>query len=271
MSSHFGHERRAFTLIELLVVISIIALLVALLLPSLSAAREAAKRTQCAVFQRQIGGMLVAYANDFEGDFPEANAGILPYVGVDLTYFNMAASGTYMGLAILIEQGYDRDARALYCPSWDHPVIQYDQAGDDPLGFGLHSGLLYGGWPHGGAEAMNNYVGVGISYHYRATFGENANEAVSQDDPRFDSDTAINADHWTRREGLLGVLYGHVNFYNTMYATLHVETLPINEYEMDEANLFAGFTNQNWLLQETIWEDLFQASRSGASWDDLTP
>jgi prepilin-type N-terminal cleavage/methylation domain-containing protein/prepilin-type processing-associated H-X9-DG protein len=59
-------RKNGFTLVELLVVISIIALLVSILLPALSKAREQAKLTICKTNQRQIGAALWIYANGNE-------------------------------------------------------------------------------------------------------------------------------------------------------------------------------------------------------------
>jgi prepilin-type N-terminal cleavage/methylation domain-containing protein/prepilin-type processing-associated H-X9-DG protein len=60
-------QKRGFTLIELLVVVAVIALLIAILLPSLSRAKEKARTTTCLANLKQISNAMYFYSSDNDG------------------------------------------------------------------------------------------------------------------------------------------------------------------------------------------------------------
>ena len=75
-----------FTIVELLVVITIVAILIALLLPALASARKLALRMNCASNLRQLGLALREYSSIYQGAYPLANLGNYPFS--DQIYFD---------------------------------------------------------------------------------------------------------------------------------------------------------------------------------------
>lgn len=74
--SPYNYRHNAFTLIELLVVISIIALLLGILLPSLNKARQQAKKLVCSSNMRQTGIALTIYLLDNDDHLPDSSCHI---------------------------------------------------------------------------------------------------------------------------------------------------------------------------------------------------
>src|SRR5262245_28641350 len=109
----------AFTLVELLVVIGIIALLIAILVPTLAKARESARRTECLSNIRQVGIAFRVYAQDYRDQVP------LGYRTGNKQFNSMVYSGGAVRRLVLFgwlyPAGLMKSPKIYFCPSENNP------------------------------------------------------------------------------------------------------------------------------------------------------
>src|SRR5262245_17766357 len=118
------NAEHGFTLVELLVVIGIIALLIGILLPALSRARESANRPACLSNLRQLHQALVVYANQSKDHIP------IGYTA-DEFQWNYTANYASSSRVFVTQFGVMRDLKLLdnprtfFCPSESDPQWQF--------------------------------------------------------------------------------------------------------------------------------------------------
>jgi prepilin-type N-terminal cleavage/methylation domain-containing protein len=140
-------SRRGFTLIELLVVISIIATLMALILPAVQQAREAGRRTQCLNNLKNITLAAISFA--------EAHRGVLP------------ASGTYPGVNADASSNGSREA-VFPSHSWVLDLLPY-----------MDQTAVYERWTFGSSFNAAGNASVG-QYNFEVLTCPNDDSSVGQ-------------------------------------------------------------------------------------------
>lgn len=142
--------RKAFTLVELLVVIGIIALLIAILLPSLQKAREAANSVKCASNMRQLASGVQLFAHEHKGYVPKAWFNDEPFLpaSADTRYSWEWRFPAWGWDSVLLK--YLKNREVFRCPSDGSEVLRGEQfppseyeAGVDPKVDDLPSSYRY--------------------------------------------------------------------------------------------------------------------------------
>jgi prepilin-type N-terminal cleavage/methylation domain-containing protein/prepilin-type processing-associated H-X9-DG protein len=128
---------RGFTLIELLVTLSIIALLIAILLPAIALARDSARVALCLTNQRQLGLAVNMYANDNKRQIPTGPASDMddPFVTgapADTKWSDTTSNKIWLfdttagqrvrnAFGMIITDYYVPDPKIVFCPADDIP------------------------------------------------------------------------------------------------------------------------------------------------------
>lgn len=117
----------AFSIVELLVVIGIVTVLIGILLPALTKAREASRRTVCSSNVRQLCAAQIMYADDHKGVFVDASG-----IGQSYPYY------IDPNIMSMLLTNYQLQRVSFYCPSnldWDSDGNWFNSSGDYVIGY----------------------------------------------------------------------------------------------------------------------------------------
>ncbi len=247
------NKRAAFTLVELLVVIAIIGILVALLLPAVQSAREAARRTQCINHLKQLGlashlhldqqkffpsgGWGWSWVGDPNRGFGEEQPGgwafsLLPFVEGSNIH-DLGKSGDQQVSQEGIKQANQTVIPFLFCPSRRRPQTRP-----------VSSGWTARNSPRVDFIVRTDYAGNGGSQN-RCEINGGPSSYNEADSGRFDWDTADLNGVITRRSQIIeaDIEDGLTNTYLLAEKNLNPDHYDSGSARDDNEGCYTGFNN----------------------------
>ena len=241
-------KKSGFTLIELLVVISIIALLLAILMPALGKVKAKAKEVVCRAHLRSFGQAAVTYAHDNDGKFADSHAQINPNTGSYAVYVTLTnGQGLWMGAGNFFKHGLIEEPKIYYCPGNNNKSLKYGKDHTDPADSG-------GGWPIGKIpeDLHPGQAWVQTTYHYRSLWDGTKWRAVNF--TKDGSSFGFMADMFA--DPSRGVDFHHKDRYNVVYADGHCESVIDKEREIFDFNGGTRYHTDH-AMQDKVWKRYF--------------
>jgi prepilin-type N-terminal cleavage/methylation domain-containing protein len=171
-------HRRGFTLVELLVVIGIIAVLIGILLPTLSKAREASKRTVCLSNLRELANSFRIYGATFKDYCP---IGFMDQKAFSyFVFWNNSGSQLprFSSMGLLWEAGILKNPKAFFCPSEEKERFSWQP--NPPGGYSVNP------WPPIPVKTNDGHTALGYNCRPEVNWPANAHSGgvgVSNWDP----------------------------------------------------------------------------------------
>jgi prepilin-type processing-associated H-X9-DG protein len=169
-----ARRKRGFGIIEILIALGIIALAIAMLMPSLCRSRETANRVKCAANLRQIGHAMLLYANDNKGAYPRRTfvEGALPTWGTAAPAPNDVSAALF-----LLLRTQDITPEVFVCPSSN--AEKWDFGGDN------NTALNWSNWSN---------INLNLSYSYHNPYSRFLEPGGPPQPEMFAAELAIAAD-----------------------------------------------------------------------------
>jgi prepilin-type N-terminal cleavage/methylation domain-containing protein len=273
-------RKRAFTLVELLVVIGIIALLIAILLPSLNKAREQAKRVACLSNMRELYQCMRIYAAENKDACPIGYVQQKAFSYI-MNWCNGASAPpkpSQMGL--LVVAGIVKNPRAFYCPDETFDLQFTYQPNPSPTTYSANP------WPFATVAGSGRHTRLGFSARPIAFWPYNSiagGGGVPPTSPLFwlpsDGYGKITLPHFYSLKGNIAIIADtctaksmivkrHKNGVNVLFSSGAAKWVPMTTSTFDKApwnqldeNSAFDQSSQNTFLYDGTFEDWFSPGR----------